>query len=78
MGWCLHGDRLQVRVHSRSIGEAQEGFGRVADAGRHQSAVRGAADGARHGLVCELWVKVPQVIGASLEMGGTKQKKHKN
>lgn len=62
----LHGDRLQVRVHIGSIGEAQKGLGRVADAGRHQSAVWGAADGARHRLVCELWVKVAQVIGAGL------------
>lgn len=67
MGWCLRGDRLQVRVHSRGIGEAQKGLGRVTDAGSHQSAVWGAADGARHWLVCELWVKVSQVIRASLK-----------
>lgn len=68
MGWCRHGDRLQVRVHSRSVGEAQKGFGCLTDAGSHQSAVWGAADGARHRLFCELWVEMPQVIGASLKI----------
>lgn len=74
MGWCLHGDGLQVRVHSRSVGEAKEGLCRIADAGSHQSAVWGAADGVRHRLVCELWVKVPQVARAGLE----RKKKKKN
>lgn len=73
MGWCLHGDGLQVRVHSRSVGEAQKGLGRVADAGRHQSAVWGAADGARHWLVCKLWVEVSQVVGASLQNNNNAQ-----
>lgn len=62
----LHGDRLQVRVHSGSIGKAQKGLGRVADTGCHQSVVWGAADGVRNRLICELWVKVSQVTGASL------------
>lgn len=56
----------QEGIHGRSIGEAQESFRSFFDTGGEEDAVGGLADGVWDRLLCELGVKVSQVIGATL------------
>ena len=52
-------------VNRGSVGKAREGAGRLSDTVGHSQAVR-VEQGAAHGEVGELCVKVPQVGGAAL------------
>lgn len=59
----------QERVHGWGIREAQKSLSGFFDAGGDEDAVRGLADGVGDWLICKLWIKVPQVTGATLWKG---------